>query len=487
MNGRATLDAGGKIILGLPARIAFYYTIFFIVAMWLYLLLWPNAPLVEADSPGYMEVAQDLKDFHIDQLHGRTPGYPLLLLLTGSTQTPTRTLFVVSLLLHFVSIWFLAAALYLCGLKERALILFGLILLLPLYVERSGYVLTENLCQFTLVLACVGVIFWITSHKIRWILISSIATAYSGLTRPTYQILALAIIAYLLFIPIPSNMNKKQKFKASIILLIGSIVFVGGYALINYLKFNYFGITHMLGFHLTTRTIRYIERLPEEHAVVRDILVRHRDAHLVKPHSSHTGYMAIWSAIPELKKATGLSEIQLSRYLLHINLFLIQKAPLYYLREVFIAFTSYCFPSAGDLANMNLKAIQLIWVIIHFGVLSALVIEIVGLGGVFLYAICRKFLLLRKSFCCSPIEVISLPIFSFLLSGTIVFYTALISCMVEEGEPRVRTPTDALIVFMIWVGIRIWLFLLHHPSVISGVGSPISLASDTCTERGEQL
>jgi hypothetical protein len=57
-----------------------------------------------------------LSDFWIDELHLRTPGYPLLLLLTGSSQAPTRTLFFTSLLLHFASVWLLASALSCAGL-----------------------------------------------------------------------------------------------------------------------------------------------------------------------------------------------------------------------------------------------------------------------------------------------------------------------------------------------------------------------------------
>ena len=38
------------------------------------------------------------------------------------------------------------------------------------------------------------------------------------------------------------------------------------------------------------------------------------------------------------------------------------------------------------------------------------------------------------------------------LAGTIVFYTAAISCLVEVGDPRYRVPTDGLIVFMLFLG-----------------------------------
>lgn len=453
--------------LGLPRKIAFYYLLMFSLSMILYLHLWPNAPIIEADSPGYMEVAQDLEDFRIDQPHLRTPGYPLLLLFTGSSRTPTRIFFIVSLLLHFASIWFLACILYLHGLKRNIVILFGIILLLPLYVERAGYVLTETLCQFTLVLGFAGIIFYIIYRKIRWLWISSIAIAYSGLTRPTYQILALAIITFLFIIPRLTDISKKEIIKANVILLISSVLLIGGYSLMNYLKFGYFGITYALGFHLTTRTIRYMERLPEKYAIVRDILIKHRNAHLVKTHSSHTGYMAIWSAIPDLKKATGFSDPELSYYLLHINLFLIRKAPLNYLREVFLALASYCLPAVTkELASMNSRIIQMIWVTIHFLIFGVFIIIVTGLSGIFLYVICRKLFLNKHIIIHEPL--LDLHIISFTLSMIIIVYTAIITCLIEEGEPHTRVPTDMLIMFTIFLGIHLWFFLLHHPFIITG-------------------
>src|SRR6266481_492138 len=85
-------------IAGLPSRTAIFYALLFATSLVLYGALWQNVPLMESDSPGYQRVAQDLSDFRIDQIHLRTPGYPLLLLLTGSSQAPTRQLFFISLL-----------------------------------------------------------------------------------------------------------------------------------------------------------------------------------------------------------------------------------------------------------------------------------------------------------------------------------------------------------------------------------------------------
>jgi hypothetical protein len=71
-------------VAGLPIPTAVLYALLFVVAFWVYTTLWWQAPVMADDSGGYLKVASDLADFRIDYLHNRTPGYPLLLLLTAS-------------------------------------------------------------------------------------------------------------------------------------------------------------------------------------------------------------------------------------------------------------------------------------------------------------------------------------------------------------------------------------------------------------------
>jgi hypothetical protein len=78
-------------------------------------------------SGTYLRAAQDLSDFHVDQLQERAQGYSLLLVPTGSGQSPNRTCFFASLLLHFSSIWLLASLLFPAGLTEMRLNLFSLV------------------------------------------------------------------------------------------------------------------------------------------------------------------------------------------------------------------------------------------------------------------------------------------------------------------------------------------------------------------------
>lgn len=50
-----------------------------ILASVFYSALWPEAPITVEDTRGYLPVAADLADGHLEKLHLRTLGYPLIL------------------------------------------------------------------------------------------------------------------------------------------------------------------------------------------------------------------------------------------------------------------------------------------------------------------------------------------------------------------------------------------------------------------------
>ena len=223
--------------------------------------------------------------FQRRSLHDRTPGYPLLLVVSGSIEQPTRALFFVSLALHFASVWLLAALLHAAGLGHRWLLIFAGLLLLPPYIEPAAYVMTENLAQFMLVVGFACLLFWFTRRRSMLLAVSAIALGYCALTRPAYQALT-AVIAVCLFL-IPSTIRRarvcyRDAVTGAGVLLFGSVLMLGSLSTLNYVKFNYFGITPSIGFHLSTKTMPFVERLPEEYTVVREILIRERDSELTK-------------------------------------------------------------------------------------------------------------------------------------------------------------------------------------------------------------
>ena len=415
------------------------------------------------DSGSYLKTAQNLSDFHIDQLQERAPGYPLFLLLTESSRSPSRLLFFASLSLHFLSIWMLGAVLSRFGLRRNFVILFGMILLLPPYVEYAGYVISENLAEAMLVAGFASFVFWLLSKRVIWIFLSALTVAYAALTRPTYELLAVVMAGYILVTALASQWTRlrwKEAVSASLLLVFGSILVLGGYSYVSYRSVGYFGVARpQLGQHLTQKTFRVLERLPDEYADVRETLIKARNFQVTNA-QHHTGYDYILATIPELTRVTGLQKAELSEYLLRLNLVLIQKAPLEYLQEVAWAFGSYWFPSSEQLANMNSLFLQFVWAAVHFFLIGGFFLNLLLLVGAAIYIKMCVRSLPSDDQVLPKLEGVQLSGFTYGMAGTIVIYTAAITCLIQEGLPRYRLPTDALIVFMFFLGAHLWYRLL---------------------------
>jgi len=404
-----------------------------------------------------MEAARDLSDGSVDTLNNRSPGFPLFLILTGATEHPTRAFWFLSLILHFSGIWLLAQILHAARLSEKALILVGVLLLLPPQVENAAILMTENLTQFCLILGLTSLIWWFRGRKTSWLIVSAFAIAYSGLVRPTYQLFAFVIAGCFLVIRhlLPGSFKISEMVKASVILIAATVLIVGGYSSLNYHKFGYFGVTPLLGFNLNSKTVRVIERLPNEYADVRQMLVTARDKQLISPGSSHTGLQYIWSiGIEGVQEKTKLSKAEASKYMLHLNLLLIRKAPLEYLSSVAESMAVYWFPSNKDLANMNSRLLELVWVLVHFVIVGLLALQLLVFGGITVLDISKR-IVTRNSKAIIDLSSHKIAVVAYLLSGVTVFYTMLITCMVDIGDPRQRSG-DALLVFMLFIGLHIW-------------------------------
>jgi hypothetical protein len=445
-----------RTIGGLPIRVATLYVMLGLASLAVYGLLWPAAPAIDGDSSQYMEVARDLRDFRIDDIHDRAPGYPVLLALTGSTDAPTRPLLYVSLVLHAGSIWLLAVALHASGVSSRAMTAFGILLTLPPYVEPAGYVMTENLAQFALAAGLTGLVMWFRKGRAAWLVAASLAIAYAGFTRPVYQMLAFAMAAGLVLVPGAARwlgLNARNAVTAALALVLGSVVVLGGLCVRNQVEFGYFGVAPTFGFHLSTKTTALLERLPDEYSVAREILIRARDAQLVRPGGKHNGTQAIWHAREELSKTLGLNTPELSAYLVKMNLKLIAQSPLEYLEDVGRSFAAYWFPAAGPLATMGSSTLRWLWALVHFAVVMLFFLQMsVALGA----AALSQTTSLSKTTSGVVSGLMTTPGVAYLLCAAIVIYTMLLSCFLDIGEPRQRRPTDMLIVFMCFVGAHLW-------------------------------
>lgn len=446
-------------LMGLPVPLARLVLATLALAFVFYSLLWRQAPYanLNGDSPTYMEAARQIVAGPGNQVPDRVPGYPLLLVVTGSTNAPTRALFYVSLLLHAATTWMLAVALHAAHVRKRLIFLMACAINLPPAVEPAAVVLSENLCQALLVGAYGSLVLWRCHGRWPWLAAASLLFSTTALVRPTYQAVAICMAAALLLTPriLPSAaLARRSAVQAAMALALAWFVIVGGYAARNRVRYGYLGVTPLLGFNLSTRTAAFLEDMPERYAPVRKALIEARDQSLLKPGSSHTGYMYIWSVIPELEHITGLNRVQLSGYMMRLNIDLIKRSPASYLGEVLRSAGGYVLPAwGGRIPGFANRGLVLLWTVAHFaiaGVFLAIASAAFGIGLVF--GARRRFAnWTRAPYIGEPPE----RVFAYAAALLLVIYTWLISTAFEMGNPRYRVPTDPLIVGMIMLGASI--------------------------------
>lgn len=411
-----------------------------------YGFVWQDAPIEVSDSKSYMLLAQDLADGSHDELSLRTIGYPLILLLTGSQEAPTYTLFIVQLAMYLVSVFLLATILIDLKINKFMVFFFAVLSILPPGVEYATYVLTEIPALFFLSVSAYCLYHSLRRKSPLLAVLSGISIALAALVRPDYQLLPLFItviffIFYLLVKKIDGGL-----LRSILTFFVTSTVILLGYMAYNQNKFGYFGTSYFTGVSLSTRTVFVLERLPDEYAGEREIMIKYRDVDLIKGESHQAGSY-IHRAVPELLTYTGMNPVELSNHLLKLNLILIRKAPLNYILQVGRTMVPYVMPSGTDRAFFGSGALQAVWAAIHFIFLIAY-FAILGLTllsfpvSILLEPSSRKRLraLLQKN---------SVPVLFNLVCLATVVYCALVSTFLSTGDARYHIPSSLLALFSI--------------------------------------
>ncbi len=423
----------------------FYYflLILSVLVYAIYSTLWEDVNMVRPDLPAYLSAAQDISDGQIDNLNIRVPGFPILLLITGSKIQPTVILFYTQLLLYVLAVMALSWMLYKLHVHKLHVLLFSIIAFLPYNIVITTLAMSETLTAFLLVYGFFFLFYWLLKEKYLFLILSALFFGYVAITRPTYQIIGvLFVFIFICSLPILKVYKKKMLYSILAIGMISSI-FVGSIIYNNYQKFNFVGVTPLFGFNLSTKTTFVIDRLPEKYAEVKDILIYYRNKDFLET-SDHNARMYIWDAIPDLEKATGLDLSELSNYMKELNLDLIKRAPQPYMREVGASIASYWLPYVQVESFFGMKILQFIYVLIHFIVFGGFFLLLVFMMGLIFVSIFFKnqFQFFEK--------IDELYIIVLLIPIAIIFYTMLISTLFEVGNPRYRASTDLLILFSVF-------------------------------------
>ena len=406
-----------------------------LIALASYLYIWRDAPYLLKDSAGYMQVAQNLVSGNLSGIQDRVPLFPLLLLLTISFEQPNFLLYIVQLVSYFICV-FIVFKILTDELPVGFAYLYLIFSILPPLVEATAQVMTEALTTNLILLIFICLYELVKTRKLIFAFGIGIFSGALALTRPTFELMPILLLIVFICILLLAKEKKKWVVQALVSMLSCSVI-IGGYALYNYLAFDYFVLTPLQGFNLSTRTETYIERIPDDQKVIRDVLLKTRNE-LMLSEPTHSAVMYIWTAIPRLEETTSLSEIELSKMLQTVNLKLILSSPLSYIVEVGHSMAIYTMPSASEQANFYNNWFQLLWLLLNYVVLAATLLCVSGAVGILILSSRKSTTTMLKD---------KLPLFSvYLFCAVIVFYNFCISTFLEVGNPRYRLPTDLLII-----------------------------------------
>ncbi len=447
------------VFLGIPLNLSIFYLISISLSFFLYYMIWPHVPLLRVDSTSYMSVARDLStDLELDDIAIRAIGYPLLISLSGASDAPTTALYFVQLLLHFLAILLAVITLYKIRVPQVFLYLFIFVNLMPFMILPTTRVLSDAPAGSIL---CIGIMYWALwfqekkySYK-YYLLLAGILLAYVGLIRPSYQFASI-IFALTLFIllKLGFRLSKKKVFHSVIILLICNAIIIGGYSIYNLVKYDYLGLTPLMGFNLSTKTWRFIEHIPDKYATEREILLYHRDKLLLDPENQHSAEMYIWGAISDLESKLNLEYVPLSKHMMKINLELILDNPVDYVKEVFRSVSMFWFPTT-DYDDWPFM-VSVFVAIFHGSMIWLFILAQVAVYG------CATIILTlrsdtRKAFLNKLSESLSTKFVLLSVINSIIFYNMVVCIVVEVGNPRYRISTDILLLVNVFVAIDILL------------------------------
>ena len=437
-----------------------------------YAVVWPQAPLLSLDTPVYMQLAREIKAGNITELSTRTPGFPVLLILTGSEDTAGRALYCVQLLLYLSAVGFSAWLLRWLDIDRRLVLGMLATALLPPFVEPCAHADSEALCQFMVVAATASVVTWRITGRNAWLWVFSFAALGAAFVRPTYQFLVPAVAVALFALPVVGvgrHDSLGRLTKAMLVPVAVSVCGLGSYAGFNYAKFGYFDTSAMTPYTLSTKTASFVECLPDEYAGVREILLKHRDRELLRPFEDHTAQGYIHRAMPEIIQLFDNEQVKALRAVKQANLYLISRKPMSYLIESLKSMTTYWMPAEYELSSGDSVVQRLFWVAVQIGVvvlLFFLAIVLTGVGTAYVATRVRYVGLAQFA------AITNHQITAYVITLTVIGYAASISCFAGMGIARYRVTSELVILICCTVGLTLF------RRVISFTGTICSRASD---------
>ncbi len=388
---------------------------------------WKTRPM--GDSGSYRQAARIIfGGWH--QLTDRTPGYPFLLWITGSTHGETHLLFVVQLALHMITVFVVVRLANRAGVPAPGRVAIAILLVLPpemVLVVSSG---SEALAQFLLVVAFWAVVRWCSDRRAELLVIGGLAFGLLGWVTPAMAFLALPVAG---MVAIVLRRSGQQWWRASTVVL-PAMALVVVLLVVNAVRFDSPDLTPLTGWYLGSRTSLYVQRLPSTYEPARSILIAERNRELLEGDAVDAPNYS-FAVRTRLARKLHMTSRQLDDYMLRLNLRLIVSHPLEYVTAVSQSIPRYVDvdsePGVAVLGRVSawiMQAIHMVLALVFFGVAAV----VAGLAWT------RR---LR------PRDAV---IWAF--GSAVAAYGLLSATMLETGTVRLRVPFDPILVLMLVSG-----------------------------------
>lgn len=385
------------------------------------------------DSVSYRAAAHTITSgWH--HLTDRTPGYPLLLWATGSVEHETRLLFAVQLALHVLTVLGAISLARTAGVGPRGRLAVTVLLVTPPVMGNVALAGTETVTAALLV-------------ALAWCLVRAARGGSAGhlwgagaaagglvLVRPSYQLLWAVLAAIVLWWWRAEGWRTRLaavgRVAAPSVLLVAALVTWNG------VRFDSPAVTPMTPWHLSTKTALWVEELPPSEEPIRSALIRSRDRRFLTD-EDHDPADHAFQLRDDLGGVAGLSDRELDRRMLRLQLRLLAERPFSYVDAVGRSGVKYAGPHVvgrdlpWDPLTSPLGAV-------HYGLVALFAVAATTLAGL---ALAGR----RPSRAGSPLVV----------AAVLAAYTAAVTCMGEVGAPRVRSATDPLLVLLLVAGLAV--------------------------------
>lgn len=428
-----------------------------LVAFGIRALLWfTYRPVVYSDTHSYRRLANAILTPYWKGYDGtRTPGYPILLALLGSDAhvylTQLAMGLAITLLLYYIG-WQVSGKVWIGG----ALALAHCLNLGQLFFEAN--LLTETPTTFWIMLSLTGVAFWLyhPKHRSTWLACGlGFVSTVAALTRPLFIYLPFWLLLFLWVDDRPLKLPLQTLKRVSAFLL-PVIVLFGLWVNFIHSRFHDWALTTMTGFHMVQHTGSYFEYVPDQYADLRDTYIHYRDAQIAQ---NGTLVNAIWDAIPEMTRVSGMTFYDLNRTLARISTRLILEHPELFLRDcldgwwMFWRTPIYWAPDSFRWQGFEALIRPVIW--IERLVLSGINILFILLSLLTLGLAIRSRVNQPRSEKMARLWAVvsDLPLFSWCIAGTI-WIASILQTLLDHGDnPRFLVPLQSLVVFwVLWFG-----------------------------------